>query len=140
LFTLFAITVNPSLVDIFENTLGLSFISLWGSSQFANEIFKSKMFDEILNNSDTNQINYNFLLTRLNNENVEDFIKFSCGKTENENENNEIMFDFKLNLKTEEQAERLIKYVNLKNTFGHFMWIYLSSVISLIISMIAMVL
>jgi hypothetical protein len=38
----------------------------------------------------------------------------------------------------EDQVEKLRNLVYLKNTFGHFMWTYLSSIVALFASMIAL--
>ena len=47
LITIFVLAVNPELITIFENSIGIWFIGLSGNRYFANEIFKSETFSEL---------------------------------------------------------------------------------------------
>lgn len=137
--TIIAITVNPSLVTIFENTLGYWFIGLFGLTPFTQKIFSSKIMEPIKNSSDPMEFNYNFLITRMDIFNVSKFINYAkeCNKPGYEDDNEMLPFDFVLNLTTEEQMQQLEDFVYTKYTFGHYMWVYLASVISMVISITA---
>lgn len=137
-FTLFVITINPGLVKIFENTIGMWVIGFLGLKRLANEIFYSPTMDPIKDNVvDSNAFNYGFLLSQFTRENVDELIEGSkdCKATQSP-----FMLDFQLRFSTHDQIHRLKKMVDLKNTAGHYSWIYLSSVVSLFVSMITMVL
>ena len=45
LLTMFAISINPGLIKIFENTIGIWFIGLMGNSELINESFSSEISD-----------------------------------------------------------------------------------------------
>jgi hypothetical protein len=117
--TLFALSVNPKLITIFENTIGIWYLSMMGNDSFLNEIFTSETFSNFREQSDSKIFNYNFLLTRLNENNINGF------------------FDFKPNFKDQGQLLKLRSLVETKRTVGYFTWIYLTSVVSLMISIIA---
>lgn len=140
--TIIAITVNPSLITIFENTLGYWFIGLLGLTPFTQKIFSSKIMEPIKNSSDPMEFNYNFLITRMNIFNVSKFINYAkeCNNTNNEWQEDEdaLPFDFTLNLTTEEDMQQLEDFVYTKYTFGHYIWVYLVSVISMVISITAL--
>jgi hypothetical protein len=136
-FTLFIITINPSLTSIFENTIGMWGIGFWGLKRLANEIFYSPTMDEINKNiADSNDFNYGFLVSQFTRENVDEIIEASknCENTKK----SPLLLDFKLRFTTREQIHKLKDLVNMKNSLGHFMWIYLSSIVALLVSMIAM--
>jgi hypothetical protein len=129
LITIFALSTNPSLVTIFENTLGYLFIHAWGVTELCNGIFVSDKFSEY-SNINPREFNYNFLITRINTQNVEEFIN-----SEKMNEDTNLPLDFKMHFQTTDQVEKLRNLVHLKYSFGHFVWIYLASIVSLIIAM-----
>jgi len=140
--TLFAISVSPVLVTIFENTFGYWFVNLWGAKTLCNEIFISKSFENIPN-IDPNDFNFSFLITRIDYNNVEEFIEYAkkCdgGTISNkEKQDKRLPLDFYMKFEYEDQVEKLRNLVYLKNTFGHFMWTYLSSIVALFVSMIAL--
>ena len=142
-FTLFMITINSNLVKVFENSIGLWFAGFWGLKDLANDIFSSKMLAPFKNDIDdkySNVFNYGFLLSRFDQTNIRDenfknieadFNKFNAA------------LDFTMKFAEDEtvkthQQMKLKELVSMKNTVGHFFWIYLSSIISLFVSMIAM--
>ena len=49
----------------------------------------------------------------------------------------EFPFDFEPNFKNEGQLELLEKLVNQKRLIGYFTWIYLTSIVSLIVTIIS---
>jgi hypothetical protein len=140
--TLFAISVTPVLVTIFENTFGYWFVNLWGATKLCNEIFISKSLEN-LSDIDPSEFNYSFLITRIDHNNVEEFIDYAkqCdgGTISNlEKPDKRLPLDFYMKFEFEDQVEKLRNLVYLKNTFGHFMWTYLSSIVALFASMIAL--
>ena len=53
--------VNPELITIFENSVGIWFIGIMGNTEFCNEIFKSDIFSEFKKESkDPHIFNQNF--------------------------------------------------------------------------------
>jgi hypothetical protein len=140
LLTMFAIGINPGLIKIFENTIGIWFIGIMGNSEFINEIFSSKVFSGLKELNDSNIFNYNFLLTLLNETNIDNFIDF-FKKTDAENKGSdegvEFPFDFKPKFETEGQLSKLRDLVETKRTVGYFTWVYLTSIVSLMISIIS---
>jgi len=139
--TLFAVSVSPILVTIFENTFGYWFINIWGARKLCNDIFVSNSFSN-LSNIDPKDFNYSFLITRIDYNNVEEFIEYAkqcSGDISNkEKPDKRLPLDFYMKFEFEDQIENLRNLVYLKNTFGHFMWTYLSSIIALFVSMIAL--
>jgi hypothetical protein len=139
--TLFAVSVSPILVTIFENTFGYWFINIWGARKLCNDIFVSNSFSN-LSNIDPKDFNYSFLITRIDYNNVEEFIEYAkqcSGDISNkEKPDKRLPLDFYMKFEFEDQIEKLRNLVYLKNTFGHFMWTYLSSIIALFVSMIAL--
>lgn len=136
--TVVAISVNPSLVSIFENTLGYWFIGITGLTKFTEQVFSSDKMKEIKEGTNPMEFNYNFLITRMNIFNISKFINYAkeCNKSEN-NEENLLPIDFKLTLTTQEQMQKLEDFVFTKYTFGHFIWVYMASIVSLIVSITA---
>jgi hypothetical protein len=142
-FTMLGISLNPGLITVFENTIGVWFIGFFGLSDLSADIFTSPMFDKIRDLANYSEFNYDFLITRITPENI-NVILDSIKKTPVSNLNeNRVKFglDFVLNLKEEntEQIKTLQNLVNLKHAAGHFTWIYLTSLVSLLVSMIAMI-
>jgi hypothetical protein len=136
-FTLFAITVYPGLIDVFENTIGMWIISFLGLKSLADEIFYSQVMEPRKKYGlDPNTFNYGFLIAQFNRENVDELIKASQEGCDDEN--TPFILDFQLRLETQDQVQRLKEMVDTKHSLGHFTWIYLSSVVSLFVSMIAL--
>jgi len=138
--TMFAIGINPGLITIFENTIGIWFLSIMGNGPFINEIFQSKVFSNLSEMSDSKIFNYNFLLTRLNQDNIEKFVEFfkkKCNETEGQTYDVDFPFDFQPKFYNEGQLFKLREMVETKRTVGYFTWIYLTSIVSLMISIIS---
>jgi hypothetical protein len=145
--TMFGIGTNTNLVTVFENTLGYQYIHLWGLTGLMNDIVKSKVFDGM----DSTQFSYNFLITQINMDNLDDIITKASTKegagspSEKFPLDFRIIFDSEISQKTgnadrlEEQKDKLRNLVATKNTFGHFMWIYLSSIVAILVSLLACV-
>ena len=140
LVTIFILAINPELVTIFENTIGIWFIGLIGNAGFCNEIFKSEIFSKLKKEtSDPKVFDHKFLLTRFNNENIDNFIKFykeDCKSQEENSDDIDLPFDFVPTFKNEGQLNKLRELVSLKRLVGYFTWIYTTSIISLTISII----
>ncbi len=140
LLTMFAIGINPGLIKIFENTIGIWFLGIMGNNEFINEIFSSEVFSGLKELNDSNIFNYNFLLTRLNETNIDNFIEFfkkTDAENKGSNEGVEFPFDFKPKFETEGQLSKLRDLVETKRTVGYFTWVYLTSIVSLMISIIS---
>lgn len=142
LITIFVLAVNPELITIFENSIGIWFIGLTGNGYLANEIFHSETFSELKEVSkDSGIFDHSFLLTCFNNENIDDFINFfkkSCDQRENETEKSwSLKFDFVPKIINDGNLIKLKELVSLKRLVGYFSWIYFTTIISLIISIIS---
>jgi hypothetical protein len=142
--TMFAINVNPNLITIFENTIGIWVLSVMGNDQFISEIFTSDAFKVLNDQSDSLSFNYNFLLTRLNPDNIGKFIEFyrdNVNNTSDKKSEVDFPFDFKPLFRMGEdglsQLNKLEKMIEMKRSVGYFTWVYLTSIVSLIISIIA---
>ena len=139
--TMFGIGANPNLITVFENTLGYQYIHFWGLTSLMNDIVQSNLFEKI----DSNEFSYNFLITQINMDNVDDIIKMSdttnnssIGPSDKFPIDFRIVFDTDKNVKLGQQ-EKLRNLVATKNTFGHFMWMYLSSIVAILVSLLACV-
>ena len=130
--TMFGLGTNPNLISIFENTIGYLFIHVWGLDGLMSEIVKSKVFDGL----DVRNFNYNFLITQVNMDNVEDIMN-SDGKS-GLNSPLDFRFEFdKEGGKKASQKKLLESLVYTKNTVGHYVWIYLSSIVAILVSALA---
>jgi len=140
LMTIVILAINPDLVTIFENSLGIWVIGLLGYSDFMNEIFKSSIFGKLRESSDSAIFNQNFLLTLFDEKNIEPFIEFfkkDCGKQEKSIPGVEFPFDFYPVFENEGQLTKLLNLVKMKRLVGYFSWVYLTSIISLLVSLIS---
>mgnify|MGYP000394814608 FL=1 len=70
LITVVILAINPDLITIFENSIGIWVIGILGYSDFINEIFKSSIFGKLRESSDATIFNQNFLLTQFNEKNI----------------------------------------------------------------------
>jgi len=145
LFTIISISINPDLVTIFENTIGIWFLSIMGKDSFVNSIFHSPTFSQMVKNSSTDSelINYNFLLTQLNHSNIDNFIQyFSQNQNPSTDDELKFPFDFSPKFNSDQntrsgQLMELKRLITTKRSVGYFVWVYLTSIISQMISMIA---
>lgn len=139
LLTVFILAINPDLITIFENSIGIMAIGILGYSDFINEIFKSSIFGKLRESSDPSIFNQNFLMTLFTQENVEPFIDFfkkDCGNQEKSTPGIDFPFDFYPVFENEGQLSKLQSLVKMKRLVGYFSWIYLTSIISLLVSLI----
>lgn len=137
--TIIAIGFNRGMVEIFENTIGYGYIQLFGSTSLANTIFTSDKFSA---EKDMNggEFNYGFLLTLFNTRNIKSFVEVLTQNSEpsaDGNGPNSLPFDFKLKA-DQDQIEKLEEFVYTKHRIGHFTWVYLTSVVAMTISMVAL--
>jgi hypothetical protein len=141
LITIFVLAVNPELVTIFENTIGIWFLGITGNRYFANEVFHSETFSELIKNTEDKSVfDQSFLLTRFSNDNIDDFInkiKEKCSDGSNGKMSEDYPFDFKPDFKNQGQITKLRELVSTKHLVGYFSWIYFTSILSLIISIIS---
>lgn len=151
--TLFAVGVNPDLVKIFENTFGFWYIHLWGLTDLCKDIFSSPSFDKYTDDpSNQKYFNYNFLITQIDLNNLQQFIEYASNPEneskdpKNENDQNQIKFPLDFDMKftgdndeIKRQQVKLLNLVNLKQSFGHYLWVYLSSIVALFVSMIGVI-
>jgi hypothetical protein len=139
-FTIVAITMlglgtNPGLISIFENTIGYWFIHIWGLDGLMKDIVKSDMFDKI----DTKDFNYNFLITQIDIDNVQNVISAAGVKSKQTGPNlkNPLDFRFEFDATKPLQKKLLENLVFTKNTVGHYVWVYLSSIVAILVSILA---
>ena len=140
LTTIFILAVNPSLITILEDSIGIWVLGLMGNRGFMNTIFKSEIFSKLDEYSDSKIFDSSCLLTRFNKDNIDTFIKYfkeNCNKQDESNYGIDFPFDFRPVFENEGQLEKLKGLVKMKNLIGYFSWIYLTSIVSLIISIIA---
>lgn len=130
--TFFIIGNIPSLVEVFENTFGYFVINtFFGLKDTMKHIFKTKQFDKTIQGEDANfEMPFNILITPFDIPKFNDM--FDALPKESDNET-----DFYLNPDlTEEQIEdvrkNMLKLVFIKNSAGHFAWIYAASVITIL--------
>jgi|TARA_B110000008_G_C16952804_1_gene557012 hypothetical protein len=140
LTTLFILAVNPSLITILEDSIGIWVLGIMGYRGFMNKIFKSELFSKLDEYSDSKIFDSSCLLTRFNKDNIDTFIKFfkeSCNKQDQTSFGVDFPFDFTPVFENEGQLDKLKKLVDMKRLIGYFSWVYLTSIVSLIISVIA---
>ena len=144
LITIFVLAVNPELVTIFENTIGIWVIGITGNRYFMNDVFHSETFSNYRRNEDYKSVfDQSFLLTQFSNDNIDvfiDTIKKITGSENSEQISSDFPFDFKPRFDKEQlqgQINKLRELVSLKHLVGYFSWIYFTSVLSLIISIIS---
>lgn len=141
--TLVALAVAPNLVKIFENTLGYWFIGLWGLRDLCNEIFSSPTLDTYKDTSDSKYFNYGFLITRMDKDNIDKIIDYgrqnsgANSKSKGVEISETLPLDFDIVLSDQTIIQKLKNLVYMKYAFGHFTWIYLTSIVSLLLSMIS---
>jgi len=137
--TIIILAINPDLITIFENSIGIWAVGLLGYSDFINDIFKSSIFGKLRESSDASIFNQNFLLTCFNEKNIDIFVEYfkeDCGKQEQSTQGVDLPFDFYPVFENEGQLSKLQSLVKIKKLVGYFSWIYLTSIISLLVSVI----
>ena len=147
-FTLVAIALNPSMVRIFENTVGYMVCQWWGVNELLQKMLRSDLFDKVSNDlakDDMDQyMNYDFLITLWNQEDKEklkETIESTCSKKSGSEafKRRDLRFDFYWNSDTitKEKLDELIGFIDLKYYVGHFTWVYIASLFSLLTSLVA---
>jgi hypothetical protein len=139
--TFFIISILPVLVEIFENTIGYAWISMFYDLQGKMNVVKSRMFPNF-------PVPSEFLITKFDVYNFHDVFYGLISDNLHNNgklmENaNEAVLDFYIdltdaNVNEKEIKDGLYKLVHTKNKIGHMTWIYISSFASLIVALIAM--
>jgi len=137
--TLMGLSANPILTSIFENTIGYAVIQFFGLKEVSDDVFRSATMDNLRKTADPNEFNYNFLITRFTVDNLEELIKYGKNCSTTKEDTYKLGLDFRFILDYEEQAEKVSSLVHLKHTIGHFVWIYLASIVALFVSMIAVI-
>lgn len=144
-FTMVAVALNPSMITIFENTLGFAFCQFWGVGDLLRKMLTSDLFDNIgskLSPDDRDRyLNYDFLLTTWSFEEKEklaEMITQACSDNKNV-KMRDLQFDFSWDAPniTKENVKDLLNYIDLKYYVGHFTWIYIGSLFSLLVSIVA---
>jgi len=135
--TLFALAINPSLVNIFENTVGYTFLGMKGLHALANEIFVSNELSKIQENGD---FDYDFLITRFGVNDIGTIEKYFEDKSNSDAQQNmpNLPTYFQMELKDHDQLFNFTNLIYLKHSVGHFTWIYLTSIIAMLISMVTL--
>jgi len=129
--TLFALAISPNLLTIFEDTFGYWFVGIMGLNETMQKIFSSGFNDTIVRSG---AFNYNFLITCLHSEDDVDALKTKPTSID------KMDIAFTVNPSARADNWKSLKYfVDLKRTFGHYMWTYFASVLSIMISMIAII-
>ena len=139
----------PSLVEVFENTLGYWLLGLsYFNLTKTMKSFKSKHFTNITENEKF-EIPFNVLLTTFNiYEFNETFTSFISEKNNNggngnngDNTTNDISADFYLDIHDDPKnnyKNELLNLVCIKNSVGHFTWVYIASIISILLTINSM--
>jgi hypothetical protein len=141
--TFLAISLLPALVDIFANTVGYTWITLFSNAKEKMKIIRSRTAPELDFPSE-------ILITKFNLENFNDVFNGLAELNHDPDKigkrANEIILDFQLNLKEgadsvmkkEDVRETLLQLVRIKNKVGHMVWIYTASFVSMLVTLIAM--
>ena len=145
-FTMLAISLNPSMIRIFENTVGFSVCRWWGVNKLLNQMLKSEIIDKLTGGMSLDDreeyMNYDFLLTTWNlsdKDALEKTIRAAC-KDKNAKQS-DLNLDFSWNVEfiTEEKLKELMDYIDMKYYVGHFTWVYIAATFSLLTSLIAVI-
>jgi hypothetical protein len=143
-FTMIAIALNPSLVQIFENTLGYGVCRSWGVNTLLNQMLRSHIFDEVVRDmppEDKQQyMNYDFLITTWSINDKEKLRKDIADACADKNSRKrDLQFDFFWvpDTITTQKVDDLMGYIDLKYYVGHFTWVYIGSLFSLLVSLVS---
>ena len=139
--TFLTITMIPSLVEIFENTVGYSWINTFMGLKEKMSVIKSRVYPHF-------KIPSEILITKFNEVNLNDLFEGLMTKNLDKDNlpprSNETILDFYLDideadLETQlEVKDSLFQLVRAKQKIGHMSWIFLSSFAAMIVSLIAM--
>ena len=141
--TFIAISLLPTLVGIFENTVGYTWINTFSNAKEKMKIIKSRTSKSL-------EFPSEILITKFSLENFNDMFEGLMEKQHTENvakKANEIVLDFFIDIvegssigsqKRTEVKQTLLQLVKIKNKVGHMVWIYTASFVSMLVSLIAM--
>ena len=139
--TYLTITMIPSLVEIFENTIGYSFIYTFMGLKEKMSVIRSRMYPSF-------GIPSEILITKFTEKNLHDMFKGLMTKRIDKDNlpelANETILDFYLDINDAdidtqlEAKESFFQLIRTKYKVGHMAWIYLSSLAAMIASLIAM--
>jgi hypothetical protein len=129
----------PSLVEVFENTIGYSVLSWFSNTKDLSRIFKNKMYSsDISMNNLGISVNNDFLLTTFNLPNFHDHFDALAG------DNSDLGFKIdvqdvydgeNITDKLTQARRDLLEVVLQKYTVGHFVWILLASYSSMLMTL-----
>jgi hypothetical protein len=135
--TMSTVALNPSMVDVFENTIGFWYISGSKLSELLAKLFVSPTFDKF-----NGSLSYDFLITKMNQTNIDSLIgtieEVQCGDDALKTAAG-FDFTFKKHPQAKKNIDELRELVDLKYSVGHFTWVYIGSVFSLMVSMVALI-
>lgn len=139
--TYVAISLVPSLVEIFENTIGFTWIKTFSNAEEKLKIIKSRTYPSF-------DIPSEILITKFSQENFNDMFEGLLQKQIDANnlpeQANEVMLDFFIDVnegnlkKKHEVKDTLFQLVKIKNKVGHMVWIYVSSLVAMLVTLISM--
>lgn len=136
-----AVSLVPSVVDVFENTIGYLWIIAFSNAREKMRIIRSRTYPSF-------EIPGELLLTKFRMDNFNDMFSGLTKKKWDEDNtpklSDEIILDFYIDVDDNNHAKRievketLMQLVRIKNKIGHMFWIYISSLIAMITSVIAL--
>jgi hypothetical protein len=152
--TMLFINYIPSLMEIFENTIGMSMIGVMNSSLFvkAMDTIKNRNFNDAYNKNDKERFRLNtdtrFLLAGFSISNLNNQIEFLINQSKSTaSPPTDVKSNFYLdNLKdyvsdynsviTENNGLKtdLLYLILSKYTYGHFTWVYIASIVSILMT------
>lgn len=136
-----AVSLVPSVVDVFENTFGYLWIVAFSNAREKMRIIRSRTYPSF-------EIPAELLLTKFRMDNFNDMFAGLMKKKWDEDNtpklSDEIILDFYIDVHDDNHAKRievketLMQLVRIKNKIGHMFWIYVSSLMAMITSVIAL--
>lgn len=124
----------PSLIEVFENTIGFWVLPWTSNMKEATTIFKNKAYE---NNDELQKmgisINHDFLLTTFSLPNFHEHFDHLT-KKENMTNNDNKMFYIDKDDATDENRSKLLKLTLQKYTIGHYVWMLIASYISILLT------
>jgi hypothetical protein len=128
----------PSLIEVFENTVGYGILMLFPSTKETTKLFTNRLYEKLQDAGEIIpeiSISNDFLLTTFNLLNFHEHFD-EMKKTANESSATEaVKKAFYLKITDEEQNRRsLLDLVLKKYTIGHFTWILIASYASMLMT------
>jgi hypothetical protein len=125
----------PSLVEVFENTIGFWVLPWTSNMKEVTTIFKNKAYEnnEELKNLGIS-INHDFLLTTFSLPNFHDHFD-ELSKKSTDNDNKSFYIDNGNNdVDVEENRLNLLSLILQKYTIGHYVWMLIASYVSILLT------